>query len=283
MGRRHRPQRPAQVNRPSTCVAYLHAPDVSASFTYSLVRLMMYETARNGVPPYLIAQRCPSGQLVDMRNRVVKHFLDCGADWLLFVDADMGFPQDSLERLIAEADPVERPLVGGLCFGQWADNEHFDDSTQAVHSRQFPTIYAWNERQDDTGTTVEVGFAAAETYPTDQLVECSATGAAFFVAHRDALTKMAAEAGERWFHPVTHPAPAPHGTVFSEDLSFFIRAASVGIPCYVHTGVRTSHAKTVWYTEASFSAQEAGRSLVAPDGTPKVQPAVLAEALRSLR
>jgi hypothetical protein len=269
--------------RPTTCVAFLHAPDVAASFAYSLVRLMMYETARTRVPPYLIAQRCPSGQLVDMRNRVVRHFLETEAEWLLFVDADMGFPADALERLLAAADPHIRPLVGGLCFGQWADNEHFDDATQAVHTRAFPTIYQWNERRDDQDDLVEVGFSVAQTYPGDELVECSATGAAFFIAHRSALEKIRDDAGERWFHPVTHPVPPPHGTVFSEDLSFFIRAAASGLPCFVHTGVRTSHAKTVWYTEASFSAQEAGRSFVSPDGTPKVDPGLLAEALRSLR
>lgn len=274
-----RPKINLPPRKPTTAVAYLHGTEVASSFAYSLVRLMMYESARTGVPPFLVAQRCPSGQLVDKRNAVVAHILDCGAEWALFVDADMGFSADSLERLIGAADPTERPFVGGLCFGQWADNDHFDDATQAVHTRMFPTIYAWNERTDDDGTPCEVGFAPAEAYPPDELVECSATGAAFFVAHRSALEAMRDKHGPRWFDPVRHPTPEPHGTQFSEDLSFFIRAAATGFPCYVHTGVRTSHTKTVCYTEAGFYAQEAGKVLVRPDGSPRVDPERFSEAL----
>lgn len=259
-------RRQARDAKPATVIGYLHPEDVSASFAYSLCRLMLYETARTGMPPYLLAQRTPAGQLVENRNTVVAHFLESGAEWLLFVDSDMGFPADALERLLAVAS-VERPIVGGLCFGLWVDNAHFDDATQACSWRSFPTIYSFVET-DDT-----VGFTAASAFPDDDVVECSATGAAFFVAHRSVYEAI----GGGWFEPVTHPK----GNVrFSEDLSFFIRAAAAGYGCAVHTGVRTSHAKGVFLTAEQYMVQEVGRACVAPDGSPKVDPEALAEVIR---
>lgn len=231
-----------ELPRPRAALGYVHPGHVEASFMYSALRAFAHEAGTYGVPFLIIAEQCPSGALPDSRNNVVAHFLDhTDADWLWWSDADMGFGADVLSRLIDAADPVARPVVGALCFGQRKGAE--DDELQACELLTFPTLYAWEERDD------AAGFRALLDYPEDTLVPVSATGAACFIVHRDVLAKIRANYGDRWFDRIDHPK----GARFSEDLSFYIRVAGVDAPVYVHTGIKTSHSKGgVFLTEALF-------------------------------
>ena len=60
-----------------------------------------------------------------------------------------------------------------------------------------------------------------------------------FVVHRTVLEKIRANCGDTWFDKVTHPGSRR----FSEDLSFFVRAAGTDHPTFVHTGIKTAHDK----------------------------------------
>lgn len=235
-----------------TALIYVHPGSVSAAFSYCVTRLFVYEMARHGVPPALVAQRCASGQLVEARNETVAFFLDTGLDWALFVDSDMGFDADTLERLRHAADPNERPVVGALCFGQKKQGTE-DSATQSVNLRCFPTVYVYREREN------EVGFQVITDYPRDALVEASATGAACVLVHRSVLAAIREKYGNQWFDKVTHPVGP---TTFSEDLSFFVRVAAVDQPVHVDTRVKTSHDKGgVFLTEERWDEQEALRKL----------------------
>lgn len=236
----------------TTALAYIHPGEVSNSFAYCTMRTMVYEMAQGRVPPAVISQRCGSGQLVEARNETVAYFLDSTpCEWLWFVDSDMGFDYDTLEQLICSADPDERPVVGALCFGLKKNGEE-DAALQATRFHQFPTVYVWREKAD------EVGFQVVPDYPRDAMVECSASGAACFVAHRSALEAIRAKHGDHWFTKITHPVPEPHGTTFSEDLSFFVRLASCDLPMFVNTAIKTSHDKRgVFLTEETWDAQQA--------------------------
>jgi hypothetical protein len=228
-------------------LGYVHPGQVEAGFMYSVIRAFAHEAGTHGSPFLLIAEACASGALPDSRNNVVAHFLDhTDAEWLWCVDADMGFGADCLSRLIDAADPVERPVVGALCFGQRKADE--DVELAAYELLCFPTLYAWEEHDD------RAGFRVITDYPADTLLEVSATGAACFVVHRDVLGKIRAEYGDRWFDRVDHPK----GARFSEDLSFFVRVAGVDAPTHVHTGIPTSHSKGgVFLREREFLRQQA--------------------------
>jgi hypothetical protein len=43
--------------------------------------------------------------------------------------------------------------------------------------------------------------------------------------------------------------------MMGEDLSFCMRAGSLGIPVHVHTGVKTTHLKQLWLSEADYLDQ----------------------------
>lgn len=244
---RRREGRKQDVTHP-VALAIVHPGDVTATFDYSKDRLIVYEIGRTGQVLVQIRERCASGQLVEARNETVAYFLDhTPCEWFWPVDVDMGFPPDALQRLLASADPIERPVVGALCFGL---KKHGDrDDTQAQILRCFPTLYYFQELED------EVGFAVMADYPRDALVQVSATGAACFIAHRSVLTEMRERDGDNWFSPVIHPKGP---TKFSEDLSFFSRVAAAGFPTFVDTSVKTSHDKGgVFLTEEAWDAQQA--------------------------
>ena len=65
------------------------------------------------------------------------------------------------------------------------------------------------------------------------------------------LQRISDEFGPVWYNR----ASAPGGGWISEDLSFCMRLGALGVPLWVHTGVRTSHAKTTWVVEEDYWSQ----------------------------
>ena len=190
-------------------------------------------------------QQCTSAGVVEGRNEAVRVFLESDVEWLWFVDADMGWDVEALEMLMSVADPVERPIVGGLCFGFGPISDRIDHA-QAILKVPFPTIFDLAETDDD------IAFRPRWRYTSGSVVQCSATGAAMLVIHRSVFEKMVeADVGE-WFDRIKHPKGKK---LWGEDTSFCARAGVLGIPVYVHTGVRTSHAKTIFVTETTFLNQ----------------------------
>ncbi len=222
-------------------------------------------------------QQVTSAGVVEGRNEAVKSFLESNAEWLWFVDADMGWDPDALEQLIAVADPVERPIVGGLCFGFGPITDRIDHA-QAVIKKPFPTIFDLRETDDD------IGFDPRWWYTPGSVTRCFATGAAMLLVHRSVFDAIAArpEMGA-WFDRMKHPKAKK---LWGEDTSFCARANMLGYPVYVHSGVRTSHAKVVFVTETTFNDQ-----IVAQPATDEVgvivpvlnRPQNAAPFMRSLR
>ncbi len=223
-------------------VAYLHANQVAHSWHASIMQLIMDDVAgpRRLLAGGILAIRCPSaGLLPQARNRVVEHFLRGKAAWLWLIDTDMGFGPDTVERLLAAADPETRPIIGGLCFAQ---RELGDDGYGGQQTIPTPTIFDWHTDGNGMGA-----FEVRVAYERDALVRCDGTGAACLLIHRGVLERIQVAHGPAWFDRI----PARDGSV-GEDLSFCMRARELGIPIHVHTGVRTTHMKTLWLAEEHY-------------------------------
>lgn len=225
-------------------VAYLHPNSVSHSFSDSLMRLVAFDLAhegrvvRSGGP---VMFRCGPGGLVEARNDVVAHFLDnTSCEWLWMVDSDMGFAPDTVERLVAAADPSERPVVGALCFGM---KETGPDGMQGWNTQPFPTLYDWAQKPDG-----EFGFHIRRDYRPNTLTQVAGTGAACLLVHRSVLAKLREQHGDLWFERTRYASGKP----VSEDLSFCFRVNAAGFPIFVHTGVRTTHHKAIWLGEQDY-------------------------------
>ena len=192
-------------------------------------------------------------QLVDGRNKICQAVLDSSCQWLFMVDSDMGFEADTLHRLLAVADPAERPVVGALAFSM---REIGLDGMGGMHTYPTPTILMWQEHEDGIFRFTGSAFGQ-NAYPVNTMVKVGATGAACILIHRSVLEKM----GKDWFNQI----PCPDGTMEGEDISFCHRCMDLNIPIWVHTGIRTTHMKTVWLSEIDY-----WNSIVAPPATERV-------------
>lgn len=165
------------------------------------------------------------------RNVVVKTFLETtDADWLLLIDSDERISLDTWHKLIDSAHDKERPIVSGLVFAAFFDNE---DGLRPV-----PTIYRMDTAK---------GLEAIDAYPIDELIEVDATGTGCLLIHRSVLLEMQKQAtpnqGKDWAWFVEG---AIDGTYFGEDLLFSKRLKSMGFKIYAHTGAILPHHKQFW-------------------------------------
>lgn len=251
--RQPRPRpRPADSPRPvfadeTVVLAYIHPGQVSGYFMESLLQSVLFDIATGPRRIANVMQEWSSANVSAPRNAVTRRFLDYrfrdeqgrarAADWLLWVDADMQWGHDAVDQLLAAADPVARPIVGGLCFGR------------AEGGRLYPTIYHFVRMEDGRVSTARV-----RDYPRDQLVPVSATGAAFVLIHRTVLETIrdrGFNATFPWFQETELD-----GQPVGEDLTFCIRAGIAGFPVHVHTGVRIGHHKSALLTEEAFMAEQ---------------------------
>lgn len=244
---------PADRTDEKVVLAYVVSNDVAYSWHRSLMGLANFDTNHHGRlkdAGGFLAIKYGTGGLIEARNQAVQEFLDdCpGADWLFWLDTDMGFGPDTLELLLAAADPVERPIVGGLCFAQRDDEP---DGMGGWRTQATPTIYDWITIGDQSG------YAVRWDYPMDTVTQCHATGSACVLIHRSVLEKMreAFSSGEirpAWYDRLPNPSTQQ---IFSEDLSFCARAGALGFPVFVDTRVKTSHFKHVWVSEEDYVRQ----------------------------
>jgi len=231
-----------RMKRGSVVVGYCHPGSVRAEWHESMFNLLAYDSAHN--------QRLMRGgrfgvqssaNISAARNQIAQGVVDSDAEWLFMVDTDMVFAPDVIDRLVAAAHPLTRPVVGGLCFG--IDNGSL-----------FPTMY------DLAGTVEDPSVVRYDVWPKDKLFPVFATGAACLLIHRTVLEKIRDHRDETtgrpfspvntWFEETTFA-----GMRMGEDVTFCYRAQRVGAPVHVHTGIHVGHVKTNVLTAEAYEAQ----------------------------
>lgn len=236
---------------PSVVIGVVHPGDVSMACMASIMRAKDHMLPF-GILPGFIERRARSQHVFRARNEIVEGFLMTDCDYLLCVDADMGLPKNTIERLLSVAHTDERPIIAALCFGQRETGFNEYDYSTTVDC--VPTVYMWNVEDDQV-----VSFSTAAEYPRDAVIQLDATGGACVMIHRGVLEKMRAQFGDHWFTPLPHPIT---GGQFGEDTSFFLRCRDLGIPVHMDTSVKTSHDKGdgVFLTEQTWDLQQALRA-----------------------
>lgn len=224
----------------NTVLAYVHDAEVSHSFLASLSELVVADIATGCTIAEILKIRSATGALDQSRNILIQQFLQRDEEWLFWLDTDMGFQPDALNRLRDAADAEERPIVGALCFTQ---KEHSFDEYHGFRTGARPTIFDKTEVRTQ-GVNYQV-YLSRDWYPPGQLVKCDATGMACVLIHRSVFERVE---GPGWYDRLSEPG----GIKAGEDISFCRRVGDAGIPIHVHTGVRTSHLKEVWLSDEHF-------------------------------
>lgn len=251
------------IESDAVALAYVHnGQTVSYSWHHSLLRQLIYDSRNNRrvVRGGYKTMRGGTDGLGPARNAVVRDFLD-GTDktpWIMFIDTDMGFDPDVIDRLVESADPAERPVMGALTFAQREDE---DDRMGGFRPSTWPVILDWTAG----------GFAVKWTYDHNSVVRCDGTGSACILIHRSVFQRFRdvyGDAFNAWYSRTTNPVS---GELLSEDLSFMHRLRELGIPVHVNTAVKTTHHKPVWLSEMDYLHERAVKALVPK--APAVEPA----------
>lgn len=223
--------------RPAVAIAYLYHPQfgVSGEFCLSLFDMLAYDVAHNhhirGQIP-----RMSGANVTTSRNAIVRRFLaEPGLTHLLFIDSDMVFERDTLDRLLF----ADAPIVSGLCFGQ-----RYHDNGLSFFTVMF--------RRDDSG------FYRVEDYPDNQVIDVDAVGAACLLIRREVLEDLEELHPDPW--PWFAEEATPDGGIHSEDITFCLRARAAGWPVQVHTGVKLGHVKAHHVTEDVYRAWREAQS-----------------------
>jgi hypothetical protein len=263
---------PTPTSADAVKVAYVCGNQVVYSWHRSMIELLAYDSRHHErvMRGGFVAIRYGADGLTEARNKAVQTFLaEDDADWLFWIDTDMGFAADTVDRLLEAADPEARPIVGGLCF---FNREDRSDDLGGYRTTVVPTVYDW------VHVDGQYGWAVRWNYSTNTLTRVGGTGAACVLIHRSVFEKVRAEHGDVWYDRVPNTST---GSLIGEDLSFCLRAAALGIPIFVHTGVPTTHFKPMWVAEEDYwrqvalnsareAAQEAaGEVLADQDTTPE--------------
>jgi hypothetical protein len=235
-----------------TLIAYMHRDEVATSFAQSLTELCLADRGEHIAETTNV--RCNAGDVPIGRNQTAKYFLENAEfQWLCFIDSDMGFGTQALHLLHEAADPVERPIVGALCFAQ---RDLVRDGRHGYRWEARPTIFDFTTFPDG-----KQRFAFRTHYPVNGILQCDGTGAAFLLIHRSVMAAMLNEYGPVWFDRILDP-----DGLMSEDLSFFKRWMEMRGKggCHVHTGAKTTHYKPVWLSDQDFWQQAAVPPAVQP-------------------
>lgn len=265
-------------------LAWVHLNDSATSFTESLLRMAAYDKAHGN---YLlhnsgVDQRSAlnptwgrGGQLDHARNAATAQFLASDAEWLMWIDTDMGWEPNALEKLLVVADAERSPIVGGLCF---IETDYSHDHRGGLRSSLQPTLYDWVWMEPSGGVPGCYKMLPRSSWPENSVTRVGATGAAFLLTHRSVYEKISAWCQEQGAPPSIwwQRIPGPDGELCGEDVSLCLRAHQVGIPVLVHTGVEVTHQKTVWwgaqdYRQRPYTPPMVSSRLLSPDEWPKLQ------------
>lgn len=170
-----------------------------------------------------------SSLIYDARNTLAKQAIDEQCDRVLFIDSDMEFGPDAMQRLAADMD-TGLDYVSGIFF------------TRKAPVR--PCIYeklGYFERSEKEIAPIALNY---NEYPKDQLFEIAASGLAFTMISVDALKEVQAKFGLPF-------SPMPG---FGEDLSFCGRMQQLGRKMYCDSRVKIGHLGLGAITESVYMA-----------------------------
>ena len=158
-----------------------------------------------------------SSLVYDARNTLAKQAVTEGYDRVLWLDSDMDFEPDLLEKLSSDMDEG-RELVSGLSFKRKAPIK--------------PVIYkslGYYKNEDESGVTpVAVSY---EDYPKDSIFPIAACGFGGCLVSTDLIKRVGDKFGLP-FSPIMG---------FGEDLSFCSRVTDLGVEMFCDSRVKMGH------------------------------------------
>ena len=172
---------------------------------------------------------CVSSSLIyESRNNLAAKAIDEGFDRVLWLDSDMRFEPDMLEKMNALMD-AGHPFVCGLFFTRKAPIN--------------PCVYACLDKHNDTPICIPF-----QHWP-DEPFEAQACGFGAVLTSVDMLRQVRGQFPQ----PFT-PIPG-----FSEDFSFCLRARAFGVFPWCDPAIKVDHIGVSIFNEQTWQAVQAAK------------------------
>lgn len=168
------------------------------------------------------------------RNLIAQESIKHGFDRVLWLDADMTFPSDTLIRLAADMDEG-RDLVTGLYFTR----------KEPVSPTLHKEIH-WRIKEDGW---IDGGATLYGDYPRDSVFEIAGCGFGCVMTSARILKRMVEKFGTP-FYPLMG---------MGEDSTFCFRATEDGFRLFCDSRIKCGHIGQKEYTEGFFLNQEAAK------------------------
>lgn len=214
---------------PEIRVASLYPNDrMSGTFATSVTKAMDYGWAIGRRLEWAVTQSSP--RIAAARNVEAASFLDdTDLDWHVWIDSDMAFTHDAIHRLVDAAKEEGMGVLSGLCLQRNPDGYR-------------PTARVFTGEKIDG--LPEVRFVDMHELPEEKgIVRIDAVGTGFLAVHRKVYQAIWANRGQNdqpWFKELV----SERGLDIGEDLSFCIRARSLGFDVGVDTRIGVGHSKS---------------------------------------
>lgn len=167
------------------------------------------------------------GSLVyDSRNNLAKHALTMEADYVLWLDSDMMFGPDILERMIKRMEERELDILSGIYYRR---------------RHPFSPVLFKKFSIDENNMAIHENF---NSYPKNDIFEVEGIGFGCVLMKSDVLFNVAAKYKD-WFSPL--------GRV-GEDLSFCWRARQCGYKIYADPEIQLGHCGSQIITKDFYEA-----------------------------
>ena len=153
-----------------------------------------------------------TGSLIyNSRTYFVNNALKDGFTHILFVDSDMTFPSDVLNRLLKH----DKDVVTCICYGR--------------HYPFRPCVYKTVKKGNTKKAGVNIPIEITDDMP--ELFKVDGCGSAMILIRTDVFTKMRVKYGE-WYEPKW---------MLGEDLAFTERLKGLGIPVWCDSTIPIGH------------------------------------------
>lgn len=159
--------------------------------------------------------------IYDSRNKLAAKAMKDEFDYVLWLDSDMVFSPDILEKLVAD----DKDIVSGLYF-------------RRSHPYS-PVIYKDSELKD--GRLVWSDYT---DYPKEELFKVAGAGFGCVLMKTDVIFDMAGKFGD-WFTPLYSSG---------EDLAFCYRARELGYEIWCDSRIKCGHMSHQMITEDFYEA-----------------------------
>lgn len=167
----------------------------------------------------------------DARNMLAQEAIETGADRILFLDSDMYFQPDMMERMAADLD-TGIDFVTGISF-----------------KRRFPTMPCIYKNIDVLyDGENKAGITEAYTdYPMDSVFQVAGCGFGAVMMNVSILKDV-----QNAYGPTFNPMVG----ILGEDLSFCYRAIMLGYKLFCDSRIKVGHVGQFIYSEEHWQAQQ---------------------------